>query len=223
MADDQQEPPPRWTEYMPLKKVKRALRNPKGHVRKSMSASMDESGYVEPMVLDERTGRLVGGHGRLDELETRADAGEDPPEGVMVDEGGVWFAPVSRGWRSRDDLHADATAVALNQITIAGGFHPEQLTTVLSEIDTAGMLDATGFSRSDLDDMLARFAPPPSLEELKRRHADPDPTAMWPVLRFKVNPRVKKRYDRLVHGLAGDDGDLFLQIVRWAEKGKKAE
>lgn len=55
-------------EMMPLADVKPALRNPKTHDAEAIGASVERFGYVEPMVLDERTGRLVAGHGRLEHL-----------------------------------------------------------------------------------------------------------------------------------------------------------
>lgn len=71
-------------EYLPLDDLKRAPRNPKGHAQKVISESMDVHGYVEAITLDERTGRIVAGHGRLDDLVARRAAEAPPPEGVTA-------------------------------------------------------------------------------------------------------------------------------------------
>ncbi|MBZ5526170.1 MAG: hypothetical protein LAP21_28450 [Acidobacteriia bacterium] len=55
-------------EYLPLTSLKPAKRNPKRHQIDTVLTSMARFGYVAPMVLDERTGRLVAGHGRLESL-----------------------------------------------------------------------------------------------------------------------------------------------------------
>src|SRR5687767_10340946 len=97
---------PRWLEYMPLADLQRAPRNPKGHADQLIAESMERHGYVEAVVIDERTGRLVAGHGRLDSLQVRHAAGSEPPEGVVA-EGDQWLVPVQRGWSSTSDEQAE--------------------------------------------------------------------------------------------------------------------
>ena len=63
MADDLR------VEYLDLEGLVRAPRNPKQHDLGVLQASLDRFGFVAPIILDERTGRLVAGHGRLDALE----------------------------------------------------------------------------------------------------------------------------------------------------------
>ena len=57
---------------------------------------MGRFGYVAPMILDERTGRLVAGHCRLESLKRAKSAGKAPPKRVRV-ENGDWLVPVVRG------------------------------------------------------------------------------------------------------------------------------
>jgi ParB-like chromosome segregation protein Spo0J len=59
---------------------------------------MARYGVVEPPVLDERTGRLVAGHGRLEAFAEARAVGLDAPEGVRVNAKGEWLVPVIRGW-----------------------------------------------------------------------------------------------------------------------------
>lgn len=66
-------------EYVPLDELKPAERNPKRHAGDAIQASIGKFGYVEPIVLDERTGRLVAGHGRLEALLAERDSGKPPP------------------------------------------------------------------------------------------------------------------------------------------------
>lgn len=149
----------RWLEYMTLDSVLPALRNPKDHKPEVISSSISQFGYIEPIVMDERTGRLVSGHGRLADLVRREQAGEEPPDGIDVDEEtGRWVAPVTRGWSSRSDDEAHAAGIAINQGTIAGGFKSDELAELLQEVQAGGIdLAATGFSDAQLDDMLANM------------------------------------------------------------------
>lgn len=151
-------PPPeegnvRRLEYVPLTELKAAKRNPKGH-SDDIGGSIERFGYVEPIVLDERTGRLVAGHGRLQALRVRQQKGEPPPEGVR-EKGTQWLVPVLRGWGSRSDTEAEAYLLASNQLTIAGGWEVDGLTDMLKDLSGAHGLDAVGFSEDELKRLLA--------------------------------------------------------------------
>lgn len=56
----------RTIEYMSLGQIPPAERNPKAHALGLLVLSIGRFGFCEPALLDERTGRLVGGHGRLE-------------------------------------------------------------------------------------------------------------------------------------------------------------
>lgn len=143
---------------MPLGDVLKAPRNPKRHDTEMIAKSISHYGIVETPALDERTGRLVAGHGRLTDWERRRDAGEDPPDGIMISADGDWLVPVSRGWASRSDADADAYLVMSNQSTIAGGWDDDVLAEHLRAIADGDLdlLALTGFDDAALDDMLER-------------------------------------------------------------------
>jgi len=58
---------PRWIDYQPISDVKGAERNPKQH-SPELGSAIDRFGFADGVILDERTGRLVAGHGRLERL-----------------------------------------------------------------------------------------------------------------------------------------------------------
>lgn len=70
---------PRTLEYLPLDEIVVADWNPKVHQAELIQDSVAEHGFVTPLVLDDRNGKLVAGHGRRDELLRARAAGEDPP------------------------------------------------------------------------------------------------------------------------------------------------
>lgn len=131
-----------------------AEQNPKAHDEASLDASLTRFGYVEPIVRDDRTGRLVSGHGRTERIRARHAAGDDPPEGVEADEG-QWRVPVVTGWASKDDVEANAAIIALNRIGERGGWHEEDLAGMLTNLGTAGAgLEGTGYEPDDVTELL---------------------------------------------------------------------
>lgn len=155
---DEHAPGDRWIEYRPLHRLMRAPRNPKRHDVAAISASMRRFGYVESITEDSRTGRLVAGHGRLDELEAQRTAGDDPPDGIRVDDAGDWWVPVQCGWRSRSDDEAEAYLVASNFTSELGGWDEQELADLLSDLASRTSLDGTGYDRGRLDNLLAGLA-----------------------------------------------------------------
>ncbi|MFI6447829.1 hypothetical protein [Kitasatospora sp. NPDC050543] len=148
---------PRYIDYMPLDDIRPAERNPKGHDNGGLDASVDQFDFTEPGLLDERTGRLVAGHGRYDTLARRRNADKPAPDGVVVSGDGTWTVPVVRGWASRDDAHAEAYLIASNHLTTKGGWDDADLADMLSGLEDldADLFAATGFDRGQLDALLA--------------------------------------------------------------------
>jgi DNA modification methylase len=163
-------------EYLPLEGIEGALRNPKLHALGDLGVSIGGHGLVEVPTLDERTGRLVAGHGRIEALRARKAAGEAPPGGVRVDEGGKWLVPVLRGWASATDAQAENYLVASNQLTTAGGWDTSGLTDILRDLAKNDSLEGLGFNAGELERLLT--------EQPSGSLADPDdvppvPKKVW--------------------------------------------
>jgi DNA modification methylase len=170
----------RRVEYVPLSDVRPAPRNPKAHLGDAIRGSISRFGLGELPLIDERTGRLVAGHGRIDQLTAMRADGQDAPEGVRVASDGGWLVPVVRGWSSRSDTDAEAYLVASNSLTALGGWDDGGLAELLGELaefDPA-LLEVTGYSQGDLEDMLAGLD---SRTELPPALNDPDEVPGVPV------------------------------------------
>lgn len=148
----------RRVEYMPIAAIEPAPRNPKAHAVEAIAKSVDRFGLAELPLIDERTGRLVAGHGRLDDLIARRRDGEPPPAGVRVGPGGDgdWLVPVIRGWASTSDEDAEAYLVASNRLSDLGGWDDEGLHDLLSDLaeQDAALLAVTGYTEDDMAGLL---------------------------------------------------------------------
>lgn len=146
-------------EYMPLSGIKPNPNNPKNHDHAGIERSISRYGLAEVPLLDERTGQLVAGHGRLHDLAARHAEGQAPPEGVQLAGDGEWLVPVIRGWASRSDAEADAYLVASNQLTVNGGWNDEALAELLAGI-AAHDYDLALIAGWDPDELAALLDPP---------------------------------------------------------------
>lgn len=206
MADDDAPVLPRRLEYLRLSDIVGAERNPKLHDEAGIAASIAEHGFGELPLMDDRTGRLVAGHGRITDLRDKFQRGQDPPDGIVVDDDGEWTVPVIRGWQSGDDLKAVRYLLGSNGLTISGGWDDGGLVALLDEIRQvdAAMLDGTGFTEGDVDDLL-KLTAPPDLDELGDGLGDPDASDAWPVVRVKVPPHMHAAWRTVVEEHDGDE------------------
>lgn len=209
---------PRWIDYIDVDLLVPDPRNPKGHDDDGLDESLEEFGYTEAVMVDERTGMLVSGHGRRELVLRDRAKGGDPPDGIVVDDAGRWLLPVQRGWSSRDDDHAYAWLLGANRHGEKGGWVNELLAMGLQALqETERGLSGTGFVSTDVEDLLASIASPDDLDGLGDKYGDPHESDLWPVLRFKVSPQSKARYLALVDGVEGGDADLFDHVLTLAE------
>lgn len=136
-----------------------AIRNPKLHDLDGIAASMLAFGYADTVVLDERTGRTISGHGRVEAVQRLRDKGEDPPDGITV-KGKTWLIPVNRGWASEHDAAAEAYLIAANRWGERAGNDREMLAAMigdLAEYDEE-LVRAAGFDEVEQHDILAELA-----------------------------------------------------------------
>lgn len=164
--------PARWSEYVPIEDLRGHPDNPKDHDLALLDESFDRFGFVDFLAMDERTGLVASGHGRLERLLARQAEGGEPPEGVVVKRG-RWCVPVARGWSSADDDDARAYLAAANRIGEVGGWRDDVGAFLDALQSTARGLAGVGFDGVDVDDLLGRQRDP--LEVLPGRGTATDP------------------------------------------------
>lgn len=117
-------------DYNPRKKLK-----PGDKEFEKLKKSIQEFGYVEPIILNRRTNTVVGGHQRL---EVMKHLGYEEVDCVIVD---------------LDEQREKALNIALNKIS--GEWDTELLTDLLKELDEKGIASLTGFETEELDQLFA--------------------------------------------------------------------
>lgn len=145
----------RRVENLPLSELNPNPANPKDHHVATIDASVGRFGFVEPIVVDGRTGQIISGHGRTEALTAMEARGESPPEGITLDKDGQWLVPTVVGWSSRTDTEASAALVALNRAGELGGWVDESLLSILDDLSDLGDdgLDGVGYGEKDIADL----------------------------------------------------------------------
>lgn len=214
---------------MNVEETPTALVNPKGHDEARIRGAIERFGFMDQPVLDERTGRLVAGHGRREQLIELKERGEAPPEGIEEREDGSWWWPVARGWSSRSDTEANAAGVMLNRLTEAGGWSDlDQLTEILADAEALdpALLDLTGYTLAELETLRALTGADPGGgggddddddDEAVLRRTD---QAAWPRISCQVPPDV---FDRWKDVGGNDDADRVMIVLRAWEDLNAAE
>jgi len=123
-------------EKIPIDRLNPAAYNPRKNLQpgdpeyEKLRQSIEEFGYVDPIVWNERTGNIVGGHQRFKVLQ---QLGYEEIDCVVLD---------------IDELREQALNVALNKI--AGAWDKPKLAEVLQRLEERGFnLDLTGYTKID--------------------------------------------------------------------------
>jgi len=147
-------------EYMRLDEIQRDLSNPKDHALSALAESLERFGFVSPMGINEKTGKLLWGHGRLDDLIAVMDEGKPALEGIQVDDDGMWKAPVVRGVHLNSK---DGTAYLISdnaQVIIGGWNEPKLVETLIRIAGEDGFgLRGTGYDGDDVDALIRLYRP----------------------------------------------------------------
>lgn len=142
-------------EYVRLGDLTRWPRNAKEHDLGALSQSVTRFGYVQPILFDEGTQRMVAGHGRLDLLAYLKSNGSPPPRRIVVDTDGEWKVPVIRGVDFGSEAEAAAYLIADNRMVELGGWNDAELYDAL--VAQGGALDGVGFDNDDIEELRKRL------------------------------------------------------------------
>jgi ParB-like chromosome segregation protein Spo0J len=202
-----------------IKELKEAPYNPRIMPKETMEKlkqSLEQFGYVEPIIWNKRTGNVVGGNQRLKALKAKYHP-EQQIEVVKVD---------------MDLEREKALNIALNKI--AGEWDEEKLNRVIKEINETdeSLLDLTGLSENELAVILDKE--PPNLGDLDKDYGHRTPVFVEKlfltaeeinVFREFLNLTKTERFDEIVEKAAS--GTDFYETLELQEgitiKNKRIE
>ena len=140
--------------FTKLSEIIEADRNVKDHDIGSIHESMNRFGFTSPLLLNETTGKLVAGHGRIEALKQKMQFKEPVPANIQVDdESGEWLVPVIRGVAFKNDDEAQAYLLADNRLVELGGWNTTALIEELEQLAENSSLQGTGFDDADIQSM----------------------------------------------------------------------
>lgn len=142
-------------------------RNAKLHDLGALISSIKRYGFRDAPILDATLGAVAAGNGRIEALRQMKDAGDPPPKGVHLVEGGEWVVPVQVGLDARSRAEAEAFGLDHNNLTLLGGnlgvdavlrlYDQEQLKAILLDVNEAGEAPIS-LDGADLDALMKAFS-----------------------------------------------------------------
>lgn len=163
-----------------------------------LKRSIDTFGLVEPIVFNEQTGRVVGGHQRLKVLQ-------------------------QEGWSEVDvsvvDLHDQdekALNVALNRIE--GSWDNFKLKEVLEDLDNGAYdVELTGFDAEEIEELMLQYRDPDEIEEddfdpdeaeVNPEDAETNPGDVWQLGRHRLMCGDATNRDEILKLLGDEQADM---------------
>jgi ParB-like chromosome segregation protein Spo0J len=190
-------------ESVPISAVHPHPDNPRRGDTAMITESIAANGFFGACVVQRSTGHILIGNHRWQAAE---QAGEDT-------------VPVL--WVDVDDDRALRIMVADNRTAELAAWDNDTLLTLLHELgeDPEGLL-GTGFTEADLENLLARFGPADTLDELLDEHGDPRPEQLWPVLRISLPPDAMQRWKSLRDRLDTDEAAVLIHLLDQSDARK---
>ena len=139
--------------FTKISEIKEADINVKDHDLGAIHESMNRFGFTSPLLLNEKTGQLVAGHGRLQALLQKKQLKEEAPANIKVDDNDDWYVPVIRGVSFKNEQEAQAYLIADNRLTELGGWNNDELVKELEKLAEESSLDGTGFDLSNMQEL----------------------------------------------------------------------
>jgi DNA modification methylase len=148
--------PPLYIEWMRLDDLESRLdpENQKDHDVGALLESFETFGFTKPVLINEETGKVLAGHGRIKTTRAAFDDGRDPPDRTF-DDGEIWWMMVIRGLHM-PKAKGSAYLIADNRQVELGGWDEPKRLALLEQLARQRKLKGTGYDADDVDRM-ARF------------------------------------------------------------------
>ena len=146
-------------EYVSMFELMKWPQNPKDHDLGELHGSIQEFGFRKPIVVNRNNKQIEAGHGRLDTLMQKFNAGEAPPKYIILNEAKKeWLVPVV--WMDDDELTQYRYSLADNRLQDKGGYNWAKLVEVADYLYEASTLDYTGYTVDDIEAIRENYLEP---------------------------------------------------------------
>jgi ParB-like chromosome segregation protein Spo0J len=189
---------------VPVGDLKPHPRNPRRGDVDSIKVSLSRFGQVRPILARKETGEIVAGNH-------------------------TYRAAVELEWKKVAALLLDLTddealayLAADNRLAERGGYDDAALASVLRDLADRELLEGTGYSPNDVEDLLDLMKAP-DLDQLTESMGESRPEDFWPVLRFKVPPKVEARFKRLTSAEDSSDPNALILLMDLADSARRKD
>lgn len=117
-----------------------------------------------------------------------------------------------------DNATAERIVLADNGTADAGDYDDVLLVELL-ETHRADLGGLGRYTEEWLDDMLAKLAGPPTLDELAALYGAAKNDDLWPRISVAVPREIRARFQLLMAEAEGEEHEKFATLLGWAEKG----
>jgi hypothetical protein len=192
-----------------IKDFRVARRNANGHTQRGtgmLDRSIREDGWIGAMTTAADR-EMISGSARI---ECAADIFGTELEPLVIETDGKRPVIIVRtDIATASDPRAQRLALADNRIAqLDLGWDIKVLAT-LDALTLDGL-----FTVQELEDFGKSWGPPPSLDTLIDRHGEPGEQDFWPIIKVRVSPTTKMKYDQLMETLPGaDEAEKFDALV----------
>lgn len=186
-------------------KLRAAAYNPRRDLQpedaeyKKLRRSMEEFGYVEPIIWNERTGNVVGGHQRLKVL---LEQGIEDIECVVTD---------------LDEKDEKILNVLLNKVK--GRWDIGKLADLLQELDEAGDMELTGFEDWELQSLLMQYDHIKDLMEEDFSDYSSDKERSTFVMTFSLPAGARETVENYMQNTENAKAELATAIINKVKEG----
>lgn len=166
---------------------------------KKLRRSMEEFGYVEPIIWNERTGNVVGGHQRLKIL---LEQGKEEIECVVT---------------NLDEKDEKILNVLLNKVK--GRWDIGKLADLLQELDEAGAMEETGFEDWELQSLLMQYDHIKDLMEEDFSDYSSDKERSTFVMTFSLPAGARETVENYMQNTENAKAELATAIINKVKEG----
>lgn len=187
------------TELKPADYNPRKDLQPEDAEYKKLRRSIEEFGYVEPVIWNERTGSVVGGHQRLK---------------VLLEQGAEEIQCVVVNLEEKDEKILN---VLLNKVK--GRWDIGKLADLLQELDDTGDMELTGFENWELQSLLVQYDHIKDLMEEDFSDYSPEKERSTFVMTFSLPAGARETVESYLQNTDNAKAELATAIINKVKEG----